>query len=166
MTKQDFEALARSPVRDPALPAVQQGDCGAQQDDSAAVRVVACSEGFPCRNWAVVTELAHGLQLRHHSVVELINQAQVQGLLRRAPDPDDDRAVRVSLTGTGERDLARPSALHRYELRPMRPPLAIPDLGGSDGEYTVLATSRSADPRQRVIMTSRCCGAARLIGQS
>ncbi|CCG02957.1 MarR family winged helix-turn-helix transcriptional regulator [Blastococcus saxobsidens] len=74
-------------------------------------------KGFPERDWATVSELADRLQLRHHSVVELVNRAQAQGLVDRAPHPTDARAVRVVLTAEGERILGRLSALHRDELR-------------------------------------------------
>ena len=83
-------------------------------------------KGFPGRDWAVVRELADRLQLRHHSVVELINRAQTQGLVERTADPDDARAVRVLLTEQGEQLLSRLSALHRDELRRMDAALALP----------------------------------------
>lgn len=80
-------------------------------------------------------ELAERLQLRHHSVVELLNRAQRQGLVHRAPDPSDGRAVRVLLTNGGDEVLARLSALHRDELRRMQGALTLPtwsDMGGGD----------------------------------
>jgi DNA-binding MarR family transcriptional regulator len=73
-----------------------------------------------------VRELADRLQLRHHSVVELVNRAQGQGLVERAAHPDDARAVRVLLTDDGEAILARLSALHRDELRRMELALSLP----------------------------------------
>ena len=76
-------------------------------------------KGFPGRDWAVVRELADRLQLRHHSVVELVNRAQAQGFVAPYADPDDARAVRVVLTDQGEDLLGRLSALHRDELRRM-----------------------------------------------
>ena len=71
-------------------------------------------------------ELADRLQLRHHSVVELVNRAQKQGLVERAGHPDDARAVRVLLTEDGDRILARLSALHRDELRRLDQTLTLP----------------------------------------
>jgi DNA-binding MarR family transcriptional regulator len=73
-----------------------------------------------------VRELADRLQLRHHSVVELVNRAQGQGLVERASHPGDARAVRVLLTADGERILARLSALHRDELRRLGTTLVLP----------------------------------------
>lgn len=62
---------------------------------------------------------AERLQLKHHSVVELINRAQQQYLVERGPDPDDARAIRVQLTADVKRALGLLSALHRDELRRM-----------------------------------------------
>lgn len=74
-----------------------------------------------------MTELANRLQLRHHSVVELVNRAQAQDLVARASDPTDARMVRVHLTQYGDRALARLSALHRDELRRLGTTLTVPD---------------------------------------
>jgi DNA-binding MarR family transcriptional regulator len=73
-----------------------------------------------------VREVADRLQLRHHSVVELVNRAQGEGLVERASDPGDGRVARVLLTGKGESVLARLSALHRAELSRMQAVLALP----------------------------------------
>ena len=62
----------------------------------------------------VITDLAEALQLRHHSVVELVDRAVAAGLVRRAPDPDDQRRHQVHLTAAGARvvDVAQfPGAL-------------------------------------------------------
>lgn len=84
-------------------------------------------KGFPGRDWATIRELADLLQLRHHSVVELVTRAQRQGLVTRAPHPEDRRAVRVMLTDHGEATIARLVQLHREELRRVghmiRPPV-------------------------------------------
>jgi DNA-binding MarR family transcriptional regulator len=81
-------------------------------------------KGCPEREWATVVELAERLQLRHHSVVELINRAQKQGLVERMRHPDDGRAVRVALTAEGDATVGRLGAEHRDELRRMD--LAVP----------------------------------------
>jgi len=83
-------------------------------------------KGFPGRDWAVVCDVADRLQLRHHSVVELVNRARSQALVQRSTDPDDARAVRVVLTDQGEELLGRLSALPRDELRRMDAALTLP----------------------------------------
>jgi DNA-binding MarR family transcriptional regulator len=126
LTKQDFEALAtfRFGIRRYlrfSEETVRSHGVAPQQ-----YQLMLALKGFPDRDWAVVRELADRLQLRHHSVVELIDRAQSQGLVTRTADPDDARAVRVVLTDEGEALLGRLSALHRDELRRMdavlRPP--------------------------------------------
>jgi DNA-binding MarR family transcriptional regulator len=126
LTKQDFEALARfrfgirrylrfseETVREDGLTPQQY-------------QLLLALKGFPGREWASVRELAERLQLRHHSVVELVDRAQAQDLVRREAHPDDGRAVRVLLTPKGEQVLARLSALHRDELRRMHTVLTLP----------------------------------------
>ena len=126
LTKQDFEALARfrfgirSYLRFSEVTVRRHGVTPQQYQLMLALK------GFPGRDWAVVRELADRLQLRHHSVVELVDRAQREGLVERAPDPDDARAVRVLLTDRGEQLLARLSSLHRDELRRMDAVLALP----------------------------------------
>ena len=125
-TKQDFEALARFRfgirryLRFSEETVRQHGVTPQQYQLLLAIK------GFPGRDWAVVRELADRLQLRHHSVVELVNRAQAQGLVHRTADPDDARAVRVVLTDQGEQLLGRLSALHRDELRRMDTVLTLP----------------------------------------
>jgi DNA-binding MarR family transcriptional regulator len=120
LTKEDFEALAqfRFGIRRYlrfSEETVRRHGLSPQQ-----YQLLLALKGFPGREWATVRELAERLQLRHHSVVELLNRAQGQGLVQRVPDPNDRRAVRVELTAAGNEILARLSALHRDELRRMQ----------------------------------------------
>jgi DNA-binding MarR family transcriptional regulator len=126
LTKQDFEALARFRFAIRRYlrfseETVRQHDVTPQQ-----YQLLLALKGYPDREWATVGELAERLQLRHHSVVELVTRAQGQDLVDRAPHPDDGRAVRVTLTAKGDRLLAQLAALHRDELRRMRSALALP----------------------------------------
>ncbi|WP_172652419.1 MarR family winged helix-turn-helix transcriptional regulator [Rhodococcus opacus] len=126
LTKRDFEALARfrfgirryvrfseDTVRDHGL-------------TPQHYQLLLALKGFPGREWATMRELADRLQLRHHSVVELVDRAQKQGLVERAPHPSDARAVRVELTEHGQLILARLSAMHRDELLRLGPALELP----------------------------------------
>lgn len=47
--------------------------------------------------------LADYLLLRHHSTVELLDRAEAAGLVRRLPDAEAARVVRVMLTAKGDR---------------------------------------------------------------
>lgn len=64
-----------------------------------------------------IRDVADHLLLRHHSAVELVNRAEAARLVRRRPDPGDQRSVRLSLTPLGRRRLDQLSAQHVDELR-------------------------------------------------
>lgn len=126
LTKRDFEALAqfRFGIRHYlrlSEEMVRRDGLTPQQ-----YQLLLALKGFPGRDWATVGELAERLQLRHHSVVELVNRAQGQRLVERAADPADRRLVRVLLTPGGERVLGHLSALHREQLLRMRTVLTLP----------------------------------------
>ena len=76
--------------------------------------------GFSGRGTATVSELAEFLQERHHSVAELIERAEQNGLVAREQDTADRRVVLVSLTRLGEKKLAKLSTLHREEIARVR----------------------------------------------
>jgi DNA-binding MarR family transcriptional regulator len=126
LTKQDFEALARFRFGIRRYLRFSEETVRRHGVTPQQYQLMLALKGFPGRDWAVVRELADRLQLRHHSVVELVDRAQAQGLVDRTADPDDARAVRVVLTDRGEELLGRLSALHRDELRRMDAVLALP----------------------------------------
>ncbi|MGY1809271.1 MarR family winged helix-turn-helix transcriptional regulator [Blastococcus sp. SYSU D00669] len=131
LTKQDFEALARFRFAIRRYlrfseETVRRHDVTPQQ-----YQLLLALKGFPGREWATIRELADCLQLRHHSVVELVTRAQGQDLVQRTADPGDGRAVRVVLTSEGDQLLSRLAALHRDELRRMDTALAPPTWHGS-----------------------------------
>ncbi len=64
-----------------------------------------------------VGDLAERLQLRHHSVVGLIDRLEERGLVDRSRAETDRRHVRVRLTRKGESVLRKLSLDHRAELR-------------------------------------------------
>jgi DNA-binding MarR family transcriptional regulator len=63
-----------------------------------------------------IGDVADALLLRHHSAVELVQRAEVAGLLTRVQDPDDGRVVRVMLSRRGRTALERLSSLHLEEI--------------------------------------------------
>jgi DNA-binding MarR family transcriptional regulator len=73
-------------------------------------------KGHPGKLPPTVRDLAHYLLLRHHSTVELVDRAEVAGLVRRVPDARDARLVRVRLTGKGDRVLTELTPAHLVEL--------------------------------------------------
>jgi DNA-binding MarR family transcriptional regulator len=126
LTKQDFEALARFRFGIRRYLRFSEETVRRHGVTPQQYQLMLALKGYPERDWAVVRELADRLQLRHHSVVELVDRAQSQGLVQRTADPDDARAVRVLLTDEGEQLLGRLSALHRDELRRMDDALTLP----------------------------------------
>ena len=132
LTKQDFEALARFRFGIRRYLRFSEETVRSHGVTPQQYQLMLAIAGYPGRDWAVVRELADRLQLRHHSVVELVNRAQSQGLVQRTADPDDARAVRVLLTEEGEQLLGRLSALHRDELRRMDAVITLPRWHGSE----------------------------------
>ena len=128
LTKADFEALAhfrfglRRYLRFSEETVRRYGLSPQQYELLLAIK------GFPGREWATIRELADRLQLRHHSVVELVSRAQRERLVTRSAHPTDARAVRVSLTDEGEQMIARLVELHRQELRRLGDALRPPEV--------------------------------------
>ena len=129
LTKQEFEALARFRFGIRRYLRFSEETVRRHGLTPQQYQLLLALKGFPDREWATVRELADRLQLRHHSVVELVNRAQGQDLVTRAANPDDARSVRILLTTQGEQVLGRLSALHRDELRRLDAALDPPDWG-------------------------------------
>lgn len=72
-------------------------------------------KGQSGREWCSISELATHLGIRHNSAVELVNRCEQMGLVRRSPDPENRRQVRVSLTENAEALLLRLAEWHRRE---------------------------------------------------
>jgi DNA-binding MarR family transcriptional regulator len=89
-------------------------------------------KGLPEGTDPTIGELAERLQIRHHSVVELIDRLESRGLARRQRSATDRRKVCVELTAEGERILESLAEEHRGELETAGPALlsALEDLLG------------------------------------
>jgi DNA-binding MarR family transcriptional regulator len=81
-------------------------------------------KGFPGRDQITIGELAERLQLRHHSVVGLIDRLVLEKLVTRASSKADRRQVLIELTRRGEDTLEKLSTLHRGQLKRMGPELS------------------------------------------
>ncbi len=130
LSKQDFEALAAFRFAIRFYLRFSEDTVRAHGISPQQYQLMLALAGFPGREWATVKELAERLQLKHHSVVELVNRAQQQDVVARTADPDDARVVRVVLTTAGERALGLLSALHRDELHRMGSALTPPPWPG------------------------------------
>lgn len=134
LTKQDFEELARFRFGIRRYLRFSEETVRSHGITPQHYQLMLALKGFPGREWATMRELAERLQLRHHSVVELVDRAQKQQLVERAPDPTDARAVRVQLTAEGQQALMRLSSLHRDELRRMGAALTLPIWDDTSGD--------------------------------
>jgi DNA-binding MarR family transcriptional regulator len=168
LTKEDFEALARFRFAIRRYLRFSEETVRRRGVTPQQYQLLLALKGFPGREWATVRELAERLQLRHHSVVELVDRAQAQGLVDRAEHPEDARAVRVVPTGQGQRMLGELAALHRDELRRMNSALAPPvwhesATGGGDAPATgggdEPGTGDGGDPVCLLHLTCPECGA-------
>ncbi|MFO7324266.1 MAG: MarR family transcriptional regulator [Pseudomonadota bacterium] len=116
MNKADFEYLAEFRYQLRRFLRFSENAVQAEGLTPQQYQLLLQIKGFPGRNWATVGELAERLQARHHGTVALVSRCEAAGLVRRVPDPDDRRQVRVHLTDAGERRLMRLARLHRDEL--------------------------------------------------
>lgn len=80
-------------------------------------------KGLPKGKSPTIGELAHRLQIRHHSTVELINRLVESGRIVREHATADRREVLVRLTPEGERILRALSEEHQMELTKTGPKL-------------------------------------------
>jgi DNA-binding MarR family transcriptional regulator len=63
-----------------------------------------------------IREIADYLLVRHHSAAELVARVEAMGLVRRAPDPQDQRIVRLELTSHGRQRIEEMAPTHLAEL--------------------------------------------------
>jgi DNA-binding MarR family transcriptional regulator len=70
-----------------------------------------------------IRQLAERMQLRHHSVVELVDRLERRQLLRRERSRTDRRQVLLHLTPRGEKILTRLAKQRISELRTAAPAL-------------------------------------------
>ncbi len=80
-------------------------------------------KGLPEGVEPTISELAERLQIRHHSVVELIDRLEARRLAQRQRSETDRRKVCVQLTPEGERILETLTVQHQGELESAGPRL-------------------------------------------
>lgn len=83
--------------------------------------------GLSAQEAVTVSDLADFLQLKHNSVVELIDRAEELGLVRRRKNPENRREVYVLLAADGTRKLKQLATSHRRELSGARRTLDLLD---------------------------------------
>jgi DNA-binding MarR family transcriptional regulator len=80
-------------------------------------------KGLPAGKQPTIGEIAHRLQIRHHSAVELVNRLAEHGAIEREASPGDRREVLLRLTPAGGRLLRKLSIAHHDELGKAGPAL-------------------------------------------
>jgi DNA-binding MarR family transcriptional regulator len=73
-------------------------------------------KGHPGPRPPAVREIADYLLLQSHSAVGLVDRAEAAGVVRRTPDPDDARVVRVELTEKGDKLVTDLTTAHLAKL--------------------------------------------------
>ena len=79
--------------------------------------------GLPPDREPSVQVLADQLVLKHHTVVELLDRLERDGMIRRDRDPLDRRRANVSITARGQELLQKLATAHLEELRSAAPEL-------------------------------------------
>ncbi|NYI68664.1 MarR family winged helix-turn-helix transcriptional regulator [Spelaeicoccus albus] len=129
LSKTDFEELARFRFGIRRYLRFSEETVRKRGLTSQQYQLMLALKGYPGKDWATIQELAGRLQLRHHSVVELVNRATDRALVRREPDPADARVARVVLTASGDEILEELSEMHRDELKLIASEFRLPALG-------------------------------------
>jgi DNA-binding MarR family transcriptional regulator len=80
-------------------------------------------KGAPSGSLTSIAWLAERLQVRHHSLVGLVDRLSDRGLVERHRDPGDHRRVVITLTEAGEAILHDLSVFHQDEIRARAPGL-------------------------------------------
>lgn len=97
-------------------------------------------KGFPTPHEVTIGALAEQLQLRHHSVVGLVDRLAAQDLVTREQAEDDRRQVYVRLTARGQRLIQQLSSAHREELRRIKPQIWVLLEKLTGGDEQILST--------------------------
>ncbi|WP_166462909.1 MarR family winged helix-turn-helix transcriptional regulator [Amycolatopsis acidicola] len=111
---------------------------------AASVLNKLCREG-PAR----VIDLAAAAGITQQSMTTLLVQLGEQGVVRREPDPDDGRAVRISVTPEGERLVARRRAGRTEAFAPLLAELSADELSDLAGVLPALNQLTEALRRSR-----------------
>ena len=105
--------------------------------------------GFTSRSWATVGELAEYMQLRHHTVVGLIDRVEEAGFVERRPNPENRRQIEVHLTEDGVAAVRELNVHHRRDVYSLRRILTV-QIVAKDGAFVLKEkTKRTAAKKKR-----------------
>lgn len=114
--KQRFEALSEFRFKLRSFLRFSEDAARAEGITVLQYQLLLHTQGFPGREWASVSELAHRLQAQPHGVVALVSRCEEAGLVRRKPSSIDRRQVEVHLLAAGRRKLEKLAAVHADHL--------------------------------------------------
>lgn len=80
-------------------------------------QLLLCIRGHGMPGGPAMGDIADCLLLRHHSAVELVDRAELAGIVARHSDGADARVIRIRITPKGSRLLRRLTDAHLEELR-------------------------------------------------
>jgi DNA-binding MarR family transcriptional regulator len=116
LTQQDFERLLEFRVTLRRFQRWSEDQARAAGLTHVQHQLLVAIKGHPESEPPTIGDLAGYLLLRPHSAVELVDRAEAAGLVRRTPDRDDGRVVRVQLTEAGEEILQKLTRAHLDRL--------------------------------------------------
>jgi DNA-binding MarR family transcriptional regulator len=116
LTQQDFERLLEFRVTLRRFQRWSEDQAQAAGLTHVQHQLLVAIKGHPGDEPPTVGDLAGYLLLRPHSTVELVDRAEIAGLVQRTRDPADGRVVRVRLTPEGDQILQRLTRAHLERL--------------------------------------------------
>jgi DNA-binding MarR family transcriptional regulator len=115
-SREDFEHLLAFRVSLRRFQHWSEDQAGAAGLTHAQHQLLVAVKGHPGDLAPSISELADYLLLRNHSTVELVKRAEAAGLVRRWPDTEDARVVRIDLSRKGDRLVTELIEAHLAEL--------------------------------------------------
>lgn len=122
--REDFRHLLRFRVTLRRFMRWSEDQAAAAGLTHAQHQLLVAIKGHPGPEPPAIRELADYLLLQSHSAVGLVDRAVAGGLVRRRPDDQDARVVRVELTDKGDRLVTELTEAHLTELRNLAAALA------------------------------------------
>jgi len=116
LTDEDYERLLQFRIGLRRFLRWSEAEAAAAGLTPAQHQLLLAIRGHPDPAGPTIGDVADALLLRHHSVVGLVDRAAAARLVRRRPDEHDRRVVRLALTPTGSKQLARLTSAHLTEL--------------------------------------------------
>ena len=116
LTQQDFERLLEFRVTLRRFQRWSEDQAQAAGLTHVQHQLLVAIKGHPGGEPPAVGDLAGYLLLRPHSTVELVDRAELAGLVQRTRDPADGRVVRVRLTPEGDQILQQLTRAHLERL--------------------------------------------------